>query len=1235
MIHIFILYGGEWVYLKAIELSGFKSFAIRTRLELNKGLTAIVGPNGSGKSNLTDAVRWVLGEQSSRSLRGQQMGDLIFSGSSEHRAVGMAEVTLLFDNSDYQLAHDFSEIAITRRLFRDGQSEYLINNKSCRLRDIVDLFTDTGLGRESFAIIGQGQIDQILDERPEQRRGIFEEAAGIAGYRQRKQEVERRLIKVGEQLVRVTDMLTILQENAVVLEAQAAEALEYLGAQADLKFLERGVYVHDILDLEQRLVKAKAEAKQANDSFLTQQTEFVLLESAQEKHRVSLDKADESEKEAQQMLWSSRQEMERLLGEKRLLELKATQRVEEAERRRQEIAQHEQELAQQDGVIYNLENEASVLRWQHSEAEAELAQLMEAYKVCQARLSELLRIEKERRSLLEQQNKDAARMESMLEQLLLRSESLNQSLEIVNTQKLQIVEEQDKAIELEQRAQTALNSVQRELTELQESESEIHILLSKQEDQQKQKRAEVDQLRQQMVSLQARLKMLKEMEEQREGYQRAVQQLLITRDKGQGLNGLIDILSRVIEVPSHLELAIEAALGGASQNLLCESEKDAEEAIAWLKNNRAGRATFLPLDAQVSLSNREIRVDSKVPGYLGLAADLVITNERYKPVVNRQLGRILVFNDLDSALGYARQNGYRERIVTLQGELLVPGGAITGGSSQRRENSLLARPRLLSDLGEEQVSLEVKLRENQQVLGRFNLAVDQTRAKQNELLTMINQKEQRKAVLSEQMYNILSRNKELTSREDQNQAEVDRYEDLIQQIRKEVKEIEAHLPTLQQQKSKQNDDIRLVWLEQEALRENEKQLLAKKSALEANLEQKKLFIGQNVEKLKTIRDNQKRIRDQITALIDLHTQALLDEEKQTVLDKTLNQQLLDEENRQLEKEEQLQGLLETKSSISQEIATQDQKITQQKRLLDRATRRLNEAEMQVVRSEDELNYLTRNLVDGQQMNITELKETMIVPLLERYHQAESIVITAETSHEQHYAVLLPWLKEQKPLFIQKMQQRRQELVALGQVNLAAIEEVKLLKERITEVTDQSNDLVQARVELRELITNLEMIMSRLFRETVFQVGVIFEQLFQQLFAGGDASLSLENEGNPLEGGVEIQVKLPGKKTASLALFSGGERALVALALLLAISQVKEPPFCLLDEVETALDESNLERLASLFATLAQSYQIMVITHRRPTMEAADALIGITMQTKGVSTALAVDLQQIEEQVGLQ
>ena len=1246
------------MYLKAIELAGFKSFAMRTRLDLNAGLTAIVGPNGSGKSNLTDAVRWVLGEQSSRSLRGQQMSDLIFSGSSEHRAVGMAEVQLVFDNSDFALPSTHVEVAVTRRVFRDGGSEYLLNGRSCRLREIVDLFTDTGLGKSSFAIIGQGQIDAILDERPEERRGIFEEAAGIAGHRQRKSEAQRRLHKVSEQLVRIDDLVQVLQENEQHLSEQATLAKQYLALRVKLQQAEHTLSYHDIIDRAERWQTSQNQKLKNEEDIRALTTKIAVTEAELVLLQEQLVATEQKQQETNQALWQSRQEQERWLGEQKLWNERKQQLQERQLGRQTERAQVQSMLQQAQGAVHSAEQVLHTnlieRKQQASEREKLQLELQGAETDVQLAATERQR----QRDLRIAQQGQTVRTEAYIEQVrgqIAELESRSEQLETQQRKTRQMAEEAEtQAAHAEQRIASSEARVAEEAARMEQLRTQQHAIEAKRST----ARNMAEHIRQELSSAELQSRFLRNMEEQREGYQRGVQQLLAARDKGRhDLAGLIDVFTRVINVGEEWELAIETALGGAAQNLVCEREVDAENAIAWLKAERAGRVTFLPLDVSVH-GRLAAKPRADTPGYVGLASELVECDSKYRPMVDRQLGRTHVMRDLPSALAFARASGYRERIVTMEGEQLYSGGSLSGGSAGRRDQSLLARPRLLAEIQEHIHALSASAEEQRTELEQYE-------AEMKHIMEAFREQSEAEMVLAKEEVQLKERvslwrsqSQELLNRVVEASAEYDR----VQRQREELHAKQADL--LRTQPLQQEENIRAEQEEaeivqrEEELRSKQQRLMAAIGVLDSNIGHMSALQSQSEQQLE---EHHEHISAWTKRLEQLELEDRQQEDQQ---EHYLTQGLEAEQNVQQEitRQQQLQhdiaSLVQERVERGDAVAEVDAQLNTLRRQQDRLDRRQQDMLLSLARLQDEENYLSRRLWEEHQLTPEALLSQMDALLWSRVEQnlsllpeqeeypllAESAACSVEdasiteevkgdipvddaTLHAHRLAVCRV-VKGERQNLLDAMQACRQQLVELGHVNLGSIDELVAVQQRISEYHEQCSDLRLSSTELDKLIDSLEKLMSRQFQRTVLEVEKAFQELFRTLFVGGEAELHFTVPEAPLEGGISINVRLPGKRTSSLVLLSGGERALTALALLLAIAKVKAPPFFLLDEVETALDEANLERLAALLQEISKDCQVLTITHRRPTMEAAAALIGVTMQTRGVSTVLAVQLNKV-------
>lgn len=1186
------------MYLKRLEIHGFKSFADKVVLDFRQGLSVVVGPNGSGKSNISDAIRWVIGEQSAKSLRGTKMEDVIFAGSAKRRPVGMAEVSLTLDNSSGIFPLDYNEVTVTRRVYRSGESEYLINKSACRLKDVHELFMDTGIGRDGFSIIGQGRVEEILSAKPEERRGLIEEVAGITKYRNRKREATRKLEETEQNLVRLADIISELEGQLEPLQQQSAVATQYLQFKTELDELELDLAVHDIDEINAKLVECREQIAALQDGVVKAETGVKVWEAENAESKLALQSLDERIYQAQSDYHSLTSRMQELDAEQKLC-LERSGSVQE----------------QQD----RLKKEASEAELKQTALEAELKAEEAKQVILQHTRLELVKNLREQEKRLEDYLRQLGSSEDQIEKIkneafevLSRTAKYNNELTAVSQQiqgrqhRQRAVENQAeiKLVELsnikEKQAEGAkeLDIVRNGVNALAFELNQAKEVQAKREEARKELRAEGVKLTERTQHVKSRLKVLQDMQRDFEGYNRGVKEVLSAAAKGR-LSGICGVVAELIRVPAQLETAIEVALGGGLQNLVAENEADAKAAINFLKHNRFGRATFLPLDAlQPGNRNFESKV-LKAPGVLGVAADLVNCESKYRSVSEYLLGRILVVENLDQATQVARLGGYRLRIVTLEGEQLNPGGSMTGGSLQQRSTNLLSRNREIEQLAEESAGLQGKLRELQADENKLDLSIQESVQLQNAAQTRLKDMELNLAALDTRQLGL-----------SQDEARVNGE---LAQLDLEQEQIAGELAVLQ------TSQVKLTQ-ERDQTQEYYDQLSAQMAKAQDNLR------------------GQGSAREQLQAVITelkVKIAALEQQEKglQSVLE-GLYRQRADLQSLETERGQQLRDLRQRQQSISWEIKKIKEQLAEllrrekeEKDCLERFRQERQVKFNTLEVKEEEVKDLRKKLQTQQeQLHAAQVKEARL----------EADISNAYTRLQENLALALEEARprskrvENRRDVASRINRLKLQINELGAVNLGAIEEFERIKERFSFLSEQQSDLLQAKESLFNVIGEMDRIMVERFDSSFNLIKDKFTQVFIELFGGGRAELQLTQPDNLLETGIEIIVQPPGKKLQHLSLLSGGEKALTAIALLFAMLKVKPSPFCVLDEIEAALDEANVNRFASYLQDLTSVNQFIVISHRKGTMEAADVLYGVTMEDNGVSKLYSVKMADAGE-----
>ena len=1184
------------MYLKSIEVQGFKSFANKIVFDFHNGITGIVGPNGSGKSNVADAVRWVLGEQRVKQLRGGSMQDVIFAGTENRRPLSYAYVAITLDNSDHQLSIDYEEVTVSRRLYRSGESEYLINGAACRLKDINELFYDTGIGKEGYSIIGQGQIDRILSSKPEESRELFDEATGIVKFKRRKNTAQKKLEDEKQNIVRINDILAELDKQLGPLEKQSAAAREYLKKKEALKLCDVNMFLLEtervqgaLTELEQKISDTDRELKETTGQYENIKKEHARIEEELEELNRRLDETKEAASRAglgrqqlegqievlKEQINSVRQGGEQLEG--RLKNIAAD--VKERQEAREKLAAEQAELAKQ------LEAAASV----SGEADARLQELREqieaentAAEICKNTIISLLNERASTKGRLQ-------RYDAMQEQAQIRRTELNQKLLLA------------KSSEEEQRVQ-----YEGHLKKLEEISGRI-ITLS---EAQREKEAEAEGLRRELGKKNeeleigqsafhresSRLESLRNMAERYDGYGNSIRKVMEQKKNVPGIEGVV---ADLIKVDQRYETAIETALGGSIQNIVTENEDTAKELIEYLKKNRFGRATFLPLTSVGGRGGFAKPEALKEKGAIGLASTLVRADKKYDRVVQHLLGRVLVAEHIDDAIRIARKYNHSIFIVTLEGESLSPGGSMTGGAF-RNSSNLLGRKRELTELEENVQKLEADIRE-------ARLQIE----------TLREQRRERRAEaesLSTELQRLYLQQNTAKMNSDQAKARLDEIIEGYSGLRKELSEIEKQFADI-------HDSREAIFREIRESEEQEKQNEARIETAQARLAELKQSeaesIGDNekahlklaalTQKAGFVDENAARIERE---LVRLHTeeQEIHEGMQKGNADIEAKEEGIGALRKQIEdmiaRSERLNGETAELGGKREALLTgQKDFFTKREELSDKQTR----LDKEVFR------------LNSQREKLEETVDSLTDYMWEEYELTYNTALPMKQEEDMDLAAL----KKQTSVL-------KDEIRKLGDVNVNAIEDYKNISERYEFMNTQRNDLVKAEETLMGIISELDTGMRRQFEEQFARIRVEFDKAFKELFGGGKGTLELDPDADMLEAGVRIIAQPPGKKLQNMMQLSGGEKALTAISLLFAIQNLKPSPFCLLDEIEAALDDSNVNRFAKYLHKLTKNTQFIIITHRKGTMESADRLYGITMQEKGVSTLVSVNL--IEEEL---
>lgn len=1183
------------MYLKSIEVQGFKSFANKIVFQFHNGITAIVGPNGSGKSNVGDAVRWVLGEQRAKQLRGASMQDVIFSGTENRKPLGFAYVAITLDNSDHQLPIDFKEVTVARRVYRSGESEYLINGSACRLKDVNELFYDTGIGKEGYSIIGQGQIDKILSGKPEERRELFDEAAGIVKYKKRKITAQKKLEDERQNLVRVNDILSELTKQLGPLERQSEVAKTYLKKREALKTYDVNLFLMEMErirlqsgQLEEKTHIANQDLEQARQDYEQAKIQYEQVERqiGDLEHQIE-EKKNQANDSALQ-----RQQLEGQINvlKEQINTAKTTRghleaRVEAIQRELKEKgSQQEEERQNLRALKEKLESAQEAQEDSKAEADAIAASLSHMAQEIEKGKNEII-------TLLNQRASTKARMQrydTMLEQIEIRKAQLSQRILRLKSEE---TEQEENLTEIRQKYEEVTERIQVMNQESQSCEDKVTAIQRELSEQNR--KLEIGQVAYHREA--SRLESLKNITERYDGYGNSIRRVMEQKKREAGILGVV---ADLIQVEKAYEIAIETALGGSIQNIVTEDEQTAKRMIEFLKKNKFGRATFLPLTAINSKNAFRNEEALKEEGVIGLASSLVKTQEKYEGLASYLLGRTVVVDHIDHAIGLARKYRYTLRIVTLEGESLSPGGSMTGGAFKNTSN-LLGRRREMEELSQNVAFLKRELNEMQE-------AVDKNRRERNvfrQKIVELNEKLKKEYIVQNtaklELEQLESKQQETKSGYASMKQESSEIESQVAQIRKEQDKIQEELSQSSNREKELEDAIALLResQEKEQLEQSAQAKQAEKIHLElAAARQKEEFANQNLS----------RIAGEIRQL---------EQEKESV-----QERMETGEQEAAQKETEIRGL--------QDAAAEAQKACQAAREggedLMKAKEKLNQSQKSFFQKREELSERMSSLdkecfrLNAQREKLEEAKDAQINYMWEEYELTYS---TAQPLQSEE-CDSLPQLKK-------NIASLKNEIKALGNVNVNAIEDFKELSQRHDFLKTQHDDLIEAEKALLEVIDELDTGMRAQFKEKFAQIQKEFDKAFKELFGGGKGSLELVEEEDILEAGIRIVSQPPGKKLQNMMQLSGGEKALTAIALLFAIQNLKPSPFCLLDEIEAALDESNVTRYAGYLHKLTKNTQFIIITHRRGTMAVADRLYGITMQEKGVSALVSVNLLENE------
>ena len=1179
------------MYLKSIEIHGFKSFANKIVFQFHNGITGIVGPNGSGKSNVADAVRWVLGEQRIKQLRGASMQDVIFSGTETRKPLSYAYVAITLDNSDHQLAIDYDEVTVARRIYRSGESEYLINGTPCRLKDVNELFYDTGIGKEGYSIIGQGQIDKILSGKPEERRELFDEAAGIVKFKRRKAAAQTKLENEKQNLVRVNDILSELEKQVGPLEKQSEVAKVYLRKKEELKSLDINVFLLENKRLREQLASAEEKYNLASTELGETGEKYEGIKEEYERIQQEIESLDVAIEAAREQLTDTGLMRGKLEGEINVLKEQINSAHGSENHLNNRKAALEEEIAGKEQEKQDILTDKKDTDTQVQEIAEAAAKAKAELEAIQNKITELNNnIEAGKNTIIGELNQRATikskmgRFDTMMEQINIRKAELNSRL-------LRAKSDEAAREETVKKLEETFETVTEELRQMTEQEAASELELGNIRENLTGLDAKLRETQTRFHQEQSKLEALTNITERYDGYGGSVKKVMEQKEKEKGIIGVV---ADIIQVEAKYETAIETALGGNIQNIVTDNEETAKHMIGFLKQNRLGRATFLPLTSITKPQEFKNPEALKEKGVIGMADELVGTEEEYRNVAKAMLGRIVVVDNVDNAVKIARKFDYGIRMVTLEGELLVPGGAISGGAFKNNSN-LLGRRREMDEL-------EKKVKKLSEDITTYNQKIEDTKSKRNKLrmdLEALKTEMQRKSIEQNTARLNISQARERMEEEAESaqslKLEEQEIETKIFEIRSGKESITQELAASEELEKTTQEQILGFQKELESCRLEESEASAHAGEWEVKVEKMRQALDYKQANVDRIGGELERAQAELNEILEALTENAQEVERK--------------KNNILEIEKTIAASHEnqdaSRKKLDEDLAKKEELSAKQKdffRSREEMSERMNALDKEVYR----LGEQKKKLEDGIEGQINYMWDEYEITL------SDAAGLRNEEMND------LPVMKRE-------ISGLKDEIRKLGNVNVNAIEDYKNLMERYTFMKTQHDDLVEAEKTLEGIIEELDTAMRKQFTEKFVEISREFDKVFKELFGGGKGTLELMEDEDILEAGIRIIAQPPGKKLQNMMQLSGGEKALSAISLLFAIQNLKPSPFCLLDEIEAALDDSNVGRFAKYLHKLTKNTQFIVITHRRGTMEQVDRLYGITMQEKGVSTLVSVNL----------
>ena len=1181
------------MYLKRLELQGFKSFADKTVLEFMPGITAVIGPNGSGKSNISDSIRWVLGEQSMKSLRGTKSLDIIFSGTQNRKSLGFAEASLVFDNTDGALPIEYTEVTVTRKIYRSGETGYYINKVPCRLKDVLELFMDTGIGKDGYSIIGQGKIDEILSNKSEDRRHIFEEAAGIVKFRTRKAESEKKLEHTKLNLLRINDILAEIEANIEPLKAQSEKAKKYLSLREELKSIEIGLFLYNIEKYKTSLEEIVKDEEIYTTQCEEEEEKLEKIKQLKEALKEEVDRITNQIEEMSNIGFESQKEIEMLNSDINVANTRINNNEENKQRYEKEIEELEIRKKELEDEIKQKEEKRDNLKQNREKYEKELEEKEKALEEITKKLSSKeLEIEGYKKQVEENTDKKYE----------LQSQSHEQDINFENDEKRQrqikseisnYISELDATRLQKEDISKGFYEIESKRNSILKSLEEINVKKQSSDQKIKAYNTQINQLENEMRIKESRLRFLVETEKEKEGYVKSVKSLLKdcenVKELGKGMHG---VLANIIDVPEQYQTAIEMSLGMSLQNIVTDTEQDAKRLVEHLRKNNLGRASFLPI---ASVRGKKLdKIKGKENGVIGIASDLIKFDKKYEQIIVSLLGRTVIVDNMDNAIKVAKQNGYTFRIMTLDGDMINPSGAITGGSVAKKTVNILGRSKEIEKLQKEIKDIKQKIEKIKQEKQDFENSIEDTiemaTSLEKELqeidITYATEK-QKVVAIDENIEKLEKRLQKLKDEEQQLEKLKEEAKNTKQEIEKEIEEL-----------TNQNEELTKVITEfAELNKDNQKYVddlnfditnlkisVSSFDESEASIEEMKERINMDIENtLKSI-ENKKLQIEQIRS-DNFNLQETIKETKQKI--ENIKEEVKNSGNK-------IEELKNDRQDKNKKLSEQEDEISEKFKVIEDLKSQIVKIDVKKTKLEEDIQSIINKMWEEYELTPNNITE--------EYKKPENVALTQK-----------------------RVNSLRSDIRNLGSINIDSIEEYKNTKERYDFMCEQRVDLENTMAKLRKMIQEMTTTMKQQFKEQFELINKNFAEVFKELFGGGNASLKLEDEENILDCGIEITVQPPGKKLQNMMLLSGGEKAFTAIALLFAILKINPAPFCVLDEIEAALDDVNVYRFAEYLKKFSKDTQFLVITHRKGTMEAADTVYGVTMEESGISKLLSMKL----------